>query len=169
MIHLFLGGARSGKSSLAEALCHRWPGQVVYVATARSHPSMAERIELHRRRRPQSWHCVEEPLALARLLAEAGEDQLLLIDCLTLWLTNQMMAGACLDQATEGLIGALSACRAEVVLVSTEVGQGLIPDDPMSRAFVVAAGELHQGIARVADRVSFCQAGHPIPVKGERP
>ncbi|BDY05241.1 bifunctional adenosylcobinamide kinase/adenosylcobinamide-phosphate guanylyltransferase [Ferrimonas sp. YFM] len=165
MIHLYLGGARSGKSSLAEDRAYRWPGQVVYVATARSHPSMAERIELHRKRRPVSWHCIEEPLALAELIAQAQAGQLLLIDCLTLWLTNQMMAEADLNQARDQLVTALASSAAEVVLVSTEVGQGLIPDDPMSQAFVAAAGELHQAIAQEANSVTFCQAGHPIVLK----
>ncbi|WP_028111085.1 bifunctional adenosylcobinamide kinase/adenosylcobinamide-phosphate guanylyltransferase [Ferrimonas futtsuensis] len=168
MIHLYLGGARSGKSTLAEERACLWSGQVIYVATARSHPSMAERIEQHRSRRPSNWQCIEEPLALAELIARADAGQLLLIDCLTLWLTNQMMAGLDLSQARDQLVTALDSTSAEVVLVSTEVGQGLIPDDPMSRDFVAAAGELHQAIARVAQTVTFSQAGHPIVLKETR-
>ncbi|USD39381.1 bifunctional adenosylcobinamide kinase/adenosylcobinamide-phosphate guanylyltransferase [Ferrimonas sp. SCSIO 43195] len=165
MISLYLGGARSGKSGLAEDWCLASDKRVLYVATARSHPSMAERIELHRQRRPAHWRCVEEPLNLVRLLQQANADELLLIDCLTLWLTNQLLAGVDLDNEIDRLGRALSQCSAEVVLVSTEVGQGLIPDDSLSRSFVCASGQMHQAIAAIAQRVQWCQAGIEQPLK----
>ncbi|SDJ77977.1 adenosylcobinamide kinase /adenosylcobinamide-phosphate guanylyltransferase [Ferrimonas sediminum] len=165
MISLYLGGARSGKSGLAEAWCLASSQRVLYVATARSHPSMAERIELHRQRRPDHWRCIEEPLNLVRLLEQADADELLLIDCLTLWLTNQLLAGVDLDREIDRLCRALGQCRAQVVLVSTEVGQGLIPDDSISRRFVSASGQMHQAIAAIARRVQWCQAGIERPLK----
>ncbi|QIZ76267.1 bifunctional adenosylcobinamide kinase/adenosylcobinamide-phosphate guanylyltransferase [Ferrimonas lipolytica] len=170
MISLYLGGARSGKSGLAEdylAELDNGSHDIHYIATARQHPSMAQRIALHQQRRPAHWHCHECPLALIELLQQLDQPQaLIIVDCLTLWLTNLMMASADLAAATEQLTQQLQQSRAEVILVSTEVGQGLIPDDPMSQAFVAASGELHQAIAAVADQVCFCQAGMPLQLKG---
>ncbi|TKB50072.1 bifunctional adenosylcobinamide kinase/adenosylcobinamide-phosphate guanylyltransferase [Ferrimonas aestuarii] len=171
MLSLYLGGARSGKSTLAEeaAFAVEAKGKrILYVATAERHPSMAERIELHQRRRPASWYCIEEPRALAQLLLNEGKpNTLILVDCLTLWLTNQLLAEADMALEQRKLLQVLAQVKsqAEVVLVSTEVGHGLIPDDALTQNYVAAAGELHQGIGEIADALWWCSAGRGIEVK----
>ncbi|WP_028115350.1 bifunctional adenosylcobinamide kinase/adenosylcobinamide-phosphate guanylyltransferase [Ferrimonas senticii] len=168
MLALYLGGARSGKSALAEAAAIEAEQQgmkVVYVATATPSRSMAARIALHQQRRPLTWRCVEEPLALAQLLTEANANAVILVDCLTLWLTNQLLADADLALEQQRLLTALAVTPASVLLVTTEVGHSLIPDDPLSQAFVVAAGELHQAIAALADQVHWCVGGFATELK----
>jgi adenosylcobinamide kinase/adenosylcobinamide-phosphate guanylyltransferase len=166
-ITLVLGGARSGKSARAEALVLGSGLAPVYLATAEPlDAEMGERIRLHRARRGQGWLTVEEPLELqAALQAHATPERAVLVDCLTLWLTNLMLAGR--DVAAEGrrLVATLRALPGPVVLVSNEVGQGIVPLDAMSRAFVDHAGRLHQSIAVVADRVQLMVAGLPLDLK----
>lgn len=159
---MILGGARSGKSARAEALVQGSGLRPVYVATAEPlDPEMALRIEHHRRRRRGAgWRTLEEPLALPELLAaEADPDSVLLVDCLTLWLTNLMVAGREVEAACDALIASLAQTRGPVVLVSNEVGQGVVPADAMSRAFVDHAGRLHQRLAALADWVQLVTAG----------
>jgi adenosylcobinamide kinase/adenosylcobinamide-phosphate guanylyltransferase len=166
-VTLVLGGARSGKSARAEALVQGCGLAPVYVATAQAlDGEMEERIRQHRLRRGAGWLTLEEPLALAETLArEARPDRAVLVDCLTLWLTNLMVAGRDVMTETDRLVAALHAPGGPVVLVSNEVGLGIVPLDAMSRAFVDHAGRLHQKIAAVADWVQFMAAGLPLDLK----
>ncbi|WP_434458035.1 bifunctional adenosylcobinamide kinase/adenosylcobinamide-phosphate guanylyltransferase [Stutzerimonas urumqiensis] len=171
MIDLILGGARSGKSRLAERLARESGLAVTYVATSQPlDTEMARRIEGHRARRPAAWQLVEEPLALAEtLLAHAGGDRCLLVDCLTLWLTNLLLAEepARLSREREALLEALVTVPGRVLLVSNETGLGVVPMGELSRRYVDEAGWLHQAIAERADRVVFTVAGLPMVLKGE--
>jgi adenosylcobinamide kinase/adenosylcobinamide-phosphate guanylyltransferase len=164
---LVLGGARSGKSRFAEHLVLESGLDPVYLATAEPlDQEMAVRIAEHRARRASSWRTVEEPLDLVEALArECGPQRAVLVDCLTLWLTNLMTDRR--DVAAEGarLIDALQGLRGAVVLVSNEVGQGVVPDNPMARAFVDHAGRLHQALAARADAVVLMVAGLPQRLK----
>lgn len=164
---LILGGARSGKSARAEALVEGSGLRPVYIATAQPlDAEMAERIAAHRRRRGPAWRTLEEPLALPELLAaEARPGRAILVDCLTLWLTNLMVAGRPVEAASDALLAGLPAAEGPVVLVSNEVGQGVVPLDAMSRAFVDHAGRLHQRLAAAASWVQLVAAGIPIDLK----
>lgn len=168
---LILGGVRSGKSRLAERLAHDSGCDVVYVATAqaRDDAELHDRIEAHRVRRPAAWHTVEEPLLLAAALhAHDAPGRCLLIDCLTLWLTNLLCVGddATLAREREALIGTLPALRANVVLVANEAGLGVVPLGDLSRRFLDEAGVLHQRLAAQCDRVLLTVAGLPLALKG---
>ncbi len=160
-----LGGARSGKSRHAEALITRLPPPWVYVATAQAFDDeMRARIVEHRGRRAAGWRTIEAPLALADALRDAG-DAPVLVDCLTLWLSNLMLADADLDAAEAALDAALDRL-APTVLVSNEVGLGIVPDNALARRFRDQAGRLHQRLAARADRVVLTVAGLPLFVKG---
>lgn len=160
-----LGGARSGKSRHAEALITRLPPPWVYVATAQAFDDeMRARIVEHRGRRAAGWRTIEAPLALADALRDAG-DVPVLVDCLTLWLSNLMLADADLDAAEAALDAALGRA-APTVLVSNEVGLGIVPDNALARRFRDQAGRLHQRLAARADRVVLTVAGLPLFVKG---
>ncbi len=127
---------------------------------------MAERIAAHRARRGPFWHTVEEPLALAPVIAaEARADRPLLIDCLTLWLSNLLLAGRPVEDEIEALCAALRLAAGPVVLVANEVGLGLVPETPLGRRFRDAAGRLNQEVAKIADRVVFLAAGLPLVLK----
>ncbi|RTR33570.1 bifunctional adenosylcobinamide kinase/adenosylcobinamide-phosphate guanylyltransferase [Shewanella atlantica] len=166
MISLYIGGARSGKSGLAEQEVSDIALPTTYIATATASVSMAERIALHREQRPDDWVTEEIPLELASALTQIDRKQsVIIIDCLTLWLTNQLMAKHCLIDEIERLCDTFTSMQCHLVLVSTEVGQGLIPDDEMSQQFVTASGLMHQKIAAIADRVSFCQSKLAIRLK----
>jgi adenosylcobinamide kinase/adenosylcobinamide-phosphate guanylyltransferase len=161
---LILGGARSGKSARAEALS---PPPRVYIATAEAlDDEMSARIAQHRADRGTDWGLAEAPLELAAAVtAHGAEGTTLLVDCLTLWLSNLM--GAERDPTTEtaALIAALKAAPGRIVLVSNELGLGLVPETPLGRAFRDAQGRLNQQIATAADRVEFVAAGLPITLK----
>lgn len=164
-----LGGARSGKSAHAEALVRAaGPGPWTYIATAQAFDGeMAQRIVRHRADRGEGWHTIEEPQALCQALAEAGRiGAPTLVDCLTLWVTNRLFAEADLDDDAARLVACLAAIRVPVVLVSNEVGLGIVPDNALSRRFRDAAGRLHQKVAAVAGRVDLVVAGLPLTVKG---
>jgi adenosylcobinamide kinase/adenosylcobinamide-phosphate guanylyltransferase len=164
---LVLGGARSGKSRYAERLVEGAARAGTYCATAEAGDrEMAERIAAHRARRGPFWHTVEEPLAVASVIAEevAGE-RLLLVDCLTLWLSNLMLAGRRVDEEAAKLCSALRLAGGPVVLVANEVGLGLVPETPLGRQFRDAAGRLNQQVAALADRVVFVAAGLPLVLK----
>ncbi|KRE88712.1 adenosylcobinamide kinase/adenosylcobinamide phosphate guanyltransferase [Frateuria sp. Soil773] len=167
---LILGGARSGKSALAERLARDGGRDVVYVATAQpGDGEMAARIAHHRARRPAAWACVEEPLALADALrAHARADRCVLVDCLTLWLSNLLGDADPARFAREraALLDALPALPGEVLLVSNEVGLGVVPLGELSRRFVDEAGRLHQSLAAQCERVVFVAAGLPLAMKG---
>lgn len=165
---LVLGGARSGKSRHAEGLVEALPGACrVYVATgAAGDAEMAARIAAHRARRGDAWSTIEAPHDLAGAIArEAAPGVAVLVDCLTLWLSNLLLAGADLDAARSALLDALAGARGPVVCVANEVGLGIVPDNALARAFRDAAGRLNQDVAAAADRVVFVAAGLPLVLK----
>ncbi len=162
---LVLGGARSGKSRHAEALVTACPPPWAYIATAQAFDDeMRERIAQHRARRDEGWRTVEAPLDLPGALGEAGHAPVL-VDCLTLWLTNLMLGEHDLPAAIAAFEQALAVRIAPTVVVSTEVGLGIVPDNALARAFRDQAGLLHQRIAAIADRVCFMMAGLPLVLK----
>jgi len=159
---LVLGGARSGKSLYAETLIGTRPA--LYLATGQAFDGeMRERIERHRLRRGPNWTTRDSPIALAAALREA--DKPVLVDCLTLWLSNLLEAGLDPDAETRALVAALSAVKVPVVFVSNEVGLGIVPDNKLARDFRDYAGRIHQAIAAVASRVVFVAAGLPLMLK----
>jgi adenosylcobinamide kinase / adenosylcobinamide-phosphate guanylyltransferase len=169
-VTLVLGGARSGKSRFAEDLLSDYPGRRVYLATAEAGDAeMAERIRLHRQRRGACWSTIEEPLELTRALEAATADgAAVLVDCLTLWLSNLMAAGREPTVETARLVAVLKGVGGPTVLVSNEVGLGIVPDNPLARQYRDHAGSLHQAVARAADRVYFIAAGLPLLLKNGR-
>jgi adenosylcobinamide kinase/adenosylcobinamide-phosphate guanylyltransferase len=164
---LVLGGARSGKSRYAERLVEHAAGCGTYLATAEAGDAeMAERIAAHRERRGPFWRTVESPLALApAIIAQAAPERPVLVDCLTLWLSNLLLAGRQPDAEAGMLCRALHEADGPVVMVSNEVGMGLVPETPLGRHFRDAAGRLNQEIAALADRVVFIAAGLPLVLK----
>jgi len=164
---LVLGGARSGKSRHAERLALASGCAPVYLATAQAlDDEMAARIEAHRARRGPDWRTVEEPLDLVGTLRRGcARERIVLVDCLTMWLTNLMVAGRDVEAECARLLEALPELTGPVLLVSNEVGQGVVPDNAMARQFVDHAGFLHQGIAEQADAVVFMTAGLPHRLK----
>lgn len=182
MIELVIGGARSGKSVYAEAQAQDSGLRVTYIATAQAQDAeMQRRVAHHRARRPAAWACVEAPLELTtHLRALAAPDACLLVDCLTLWLGNLFFAGraagqaeageaidcALLAGATQTLLDALPQLPGRVILVSNEVGWGIVPMHPVSRLFADEQGRLNQRVAAVCDRVTLVAAGLPLSLKG---
>jgi adenosylcobinamide kinase / adenosylcobinamide-phosphate guanylyltransferase len=166
-ITLVLGGARSGKSRYAERFVEGAASGGTYCATAQAGDAeMAHRIAAHRAQRGPFWHTIEAPLALALVVArEARGERPLLIDCLTLWLSNLLFAGRPVDEETAALCAALRLAAGPVVLVANEVGMGLVPETPLGRRFRDAAGWLNQEIAALADRVVFVAAGLPLALR----
>jgi adenosylcobinamide kinase/adenosylcobinamide-phosphate guanylyltransferase len=164
---LILGGARSGKSGYAERLVLASGLTSVYVATAQPlDAEMAGRIVAHRARRDSRWRTVEEPMDLVGvLLRECRPDHAVLVDCLTLWLTNLMMAERPVQADSARLLELLPALPGTLVLVSNEVGLGVVPTEAMARAFIEHAGWLHQRIAEQADVVVLMAAGLPLHLK----
>ena len=168
-VTLILGGARSGKSAHGEALAERHGGALVYIATAEAgDDEMGLRIEAHRARRGPRWTTVEEPLALGPALVRASTAEgAVLVDCLTLWLANLIEAGNDLRAEADALLTTLSCLPGAVVLVSNEVGLGIVPNNSAARDFRDHAGKLHQRIAATAGRVLFMAAGLPLTLKGK--
>ena len=165
-IILVTGGARSGKSTRAEARARAFPGRPVYVATAEAlDAEMRERIAKHRARRGNEWLECETPLELVTALAETDGQGARLVDCLTLWLSNLMHAERDWEKEARLLAEALGRQNSPVVLVTNEVGLGIVPDNALARRFRDAAGILNQLVARVADEVEFVVAGLPMRVK----
>ena len=166
-VTLVLGGARSGKSSYAERIAVAHPRGCVYLATAEiGDAEMAERVRRHQARREAHWRTVEAPLELApAIMAETEQGAAVLVDCLTLWLSNLMAAGRDPAQETEALIRALGQSGGPVVFVANEVGLGIVPDNALARAFRDHAGRMNQRIAEVANNVFFVAAGLPLRLK----
>ena len=166
---LILGGARSGKSRHAEQLALAHDGPRVYIATATAQDEeMHARIAEHRRRRKEqgNWRNVEEPLHLTRALRRhAAPETFIVVDCLTLWITNMMLNRHDVAAAVTELAEALPALPGAICLVSNEVGLGIVPDNALARAFRDEAGFAHQLLAQVADEVIFMVAGLPMKVK----
>jgi len=178
---LVLGGARSGKSGYADRLAIESGKEVVYIATATAGDAeMATRIAHHRAGRPSEWTTVEEPLALGnQLLRWSSPDRLILVDCLTLWLSNLLFSSgeqypevgeitlpALFHEQQDMLASALTKCASDVVLVSNEVGMGIMPFGAISRCFVDEQGRLNQAMAALCDRAVFVAAGLPLVLKG---
>ncbi|MFD1744147.1 bifunctional adenosylcobinamide kinase/adenosylcobinamide-phosphate guanylyltransferase [Rhizobium helianthi] len=166
-ISFVLGGARSGKSRFAERLATDCGLTRHYIATSQAwDDEMRERITLHRMQRGEHWQTHEVPLRLAEALAKISEPQnVILVDCLTLWVTNLMMADADVDAEAELLIASLRDFQGKVIFVSNEVGLGIVPENRMARQFRDHAGRLHQRLAEVADEVFFIAAGLPLKMK----
>jgi adenosylcobinamide kinase / adenosylcobinamide-phosphate guanylyltransferase len=168
-IDLVIGGARSGKSRHAEQLAQDGRQPVIYIATGEARDAeMRERIVHHRLRRPAGWRTVEEPLALAAALArEAAPHTCLLADCLTLWLSNVMLAKR--EDEIDKLLETLPALPGRVILVSNEVGWGIVPENELARRFRDEQGRLNQRIAALADNVTLVTAGLPLVLKHTPP
>jgi adenosylcobinamide kinase/adenosylcobinamide-phosphate guanylyltransferase len=163
---LVLGGTRSGKSRYAERLIAEYAAPWIYIATAEALDNeMRVRIAAHRARRDTRWRSIEAPHALADAVRDAPAEQPLLIDCLTLWLSNRLLAGADLKQETGTLVDTLAARTAPTIAVSNEVGLGIVPDNALARRFRDAAGAANQMLAARADRVDFIAAGLPLRLK----
>jgi len=165
-IILITGGARSGKSTRAEARAREFPGRPIYIATAEAlDAEMRERIAKHRARRGSDWLERETPLQLVAALDETDGGGARLVDCLTLWLTNLMLADCEWEKEASALVETLARQKSPVVLVTNEVGLGIVPDNALARRFRDAAGILNQMIARAAVEVEFVVAGMPMRVK----
>lgn len=167
---LVIGGARSGKSGLAERLVCATGSARRYIATAEAwDDEMRDRIARHRADRGEGWLTVEAPLDLCAPLAAARGDEVVLIDCATLWLSNHLLRDADLGAESDALLAALATCAAPVVVVSNEVGWGIVPDNALARAFRDAQGRLNQRLATQAGMVLGVMAGLPMVLKGARP
>lgn len=179
---LIIGGARSGKSAYAEQLAHDAGKEVIYIATAQANDAeMQARITHHRARRGQAWHTVEEPLALGVAIARwSAPGRLILIDCLTVWLSNLLFSEArdfpevgtvvppeCFDRERPSFLDAIERAGGELVIVSNEVGMGIVPLGAVSRWFADEAGRLNQAVAARCERVVLVAAGLPLKLKGE--
>jgi adenosylcobinamide kinase/adenosylcobinamide-phosphate guanylyltransferase len=163
---LVLGGARSGKSRYAESLITALPGPWIYIATAQAADAeMAERITAHRRRRASGWRTVEAPHEIATAIAQSPPGLPLLVDCLTLWLSNRMLADVDADSEFAQVEAALDARAGPAVLVSNEVGSGIVPENALARRFRDAQGRLNARVAARAGRVVLLVAGLPLVVK----
>lgn len=174
MIHLVLGGARSGKSSFAESLALATEKKVFYVATATAGDNeMQQRIARHQQSRPQIWQLIEEPLKLSEVFEKIDtEECFFIIECMTLWLSNWLCAddGNGFIKEKEGFLKIIQQAQSEqsnldIVIVSNEVGSGIVPLGELSRQFVDEAGWLNQALARIADRVTLVAAGCPLILK----
>ena len=173
MIELVLGGARSGKSCYAEKQAIESGKKVIYIATAEAGDSeMQTRIERHRQNRPQQWQTIEEPIKLADVIQQkSGSDYCLLVDCLTLWLTNILfdkqgaLQQAVFEQETIALFDTLTGYSGQIILVTNEIGLGVVAMDKMTRRFVDEAGLLHQKIASISNKVVLITAGLPQVLK----
>jgi adenosylcobinamide kinase/adenosylcobinamide-phosphate guanylyltransferase len=166
---LVLGGARSGKSRHAQALVEAVPGaeKLVYIATAQAlDDEMEARIARHREDRGPRWSTLEAPTALAEGIERAGrEADAVLVDCLTLWLSNLMLADVALQPQFDGLCRAIASCPKPLVLVANEVGLGIVPDTPLGRRFRDEAGRLGQQVAATVTHAVFVAAGLPLTLK----
>ena len=173
MIELVLGGTRSGKSSYAEKRATESGKKVIYIATAEAGDSeMHTRIKRHRQNRPQNWETVEEPIKLADVIQQnSGTEFCLLVDCLTLWLTNILfdkqgqIQQTVFENETTDLFDTLSSYSGQLILVSNEIGLGVVAMDKMTRRFVDEAGLLHQKIAAISNKVVLITAGLPQVLK----
>lgn len=165
-----LGGAASGKSAYAETLVERLAPRRLYIASAQAFDAeMTDKIARHRARRGDGWRTVEAPLDVAGALAAAAPEEAVLFDCATLWLTNRLLAEADLESEIAQLVEALAQAPHPRVVVSNEVGQGIVPADALSRRFRAAQGALNQALAAAAEHAVWVVAGLPQPLKGPLP
>tara|TARA_B100000780_G_scaffold37924_1_gene23639 strand:+ start:2570 stop:3103 length:534 start_codon:yes stop_codon:yes gene_type:complete len=166
-LRLVLGGANSGKSLFAESLVRQSGRPQRYIATAQPRDDeMRAKISAHKAQRGTDWVTFEAPLDLVSALTLAKSNEIVLLDCVTLWLSNMMMAELDITQATKCLCIALSEASCPVVVVSNEVGQGIVPNNAMARAFIKYQGDLNQALADMAQEVFFVIAGLPQQLKG---
>ncbi|WP_349973708.1 bifunctional adenosylcobinamide kinase/adenosylcobinamide-phosphate guanylyltransferase [Pseudomonas caspiana] len=170
MQQLILGGARSGKSKLAESLAAGSGLEVIYIATSQPvDGELNQRVAMHRERRPDTWGLIEEPIELARVLRDnASVERCLLVDCLTLWLTNLLMLENTerLVQERQALLDCVAQLPGEIIFVSNETGLGVVPLGELTRRYVDEAGLLHQALAELCQRVVLTVAGLPLTLKG---
>ena len=169
---LVLGGARSGKTSFAERMAMRAGSRPAYLATAEAlDGEMRDRVRTHQEQRSGRFSTIEEPVALSETIIEASrEHDVILVDCLTLWISNLLGAGEDVATAVDELVMTLGEVRsARVILVSNEVGLGIVPDNPLARSFRDLAGSAHQRLAEICEDVYFVIAGLPMVLKGEAP
>lgn len=167
---LVLGGAASGKSFFAEQLVKQTGKNRIYVATSQVFDDeMRQKVEDHKAQRGANWLTIEEPLDMVKALVKATTDDIVLIDCATLWLTNHLLAEHDLVAEQDRFLDAIAACPAEIVIVSNETGLGIVPDNALARRFRNAQGRLNQAIAANADLVVFVAAGLPMVLKGSLP
>jgi adenosylcobinamide kinase/adenosylcobinamide-phosphate guanylyltransferase len=169
-VYFITGGARSGKSAFAEKLADGLAGKRAYIATAQAlDPEMVARIEHHRKRRGTTWDTFEEPLAVPDLLRKLnGRYQTVLLDCLTLWLSNIMAHSEGNGEVagrSEDLVEAIKEFGSACIVVSNEVGLGIVPDNPIARQFRDLAGILNQKMAKIADEAYFMASGIPMRIK----
>ncbi len=171
MKELILGGVRSGKSRLAEGHAQASGLEVFYLATATAGDAeMQQRIAHHQQQRPSTWTLIEEPLHLAAMLQKhAAEDRCLLVDCLTLWLTNLLLSydASMLERERDALLESLVDLPGHIIFVSNETGMGIVPEAKLARRFGDEAGRLHQELAQICDRVILTVAGLPQLLKGK--
>jgi adenosylcobinamide kinase/adenosylcobinamide-phosphate guanylyltransferase len=168
---LVLGGARSGKSRYAQARAEATGLDRCFIATAQAFDEeMHDRIARHQQDRDALWHTVETPMALAQAIhIHAAPGRVLLIDCLTLWTSNLLLADRDIDAATGDLVAAIAAAPGPIILVANEVGLGIVPDNALARRFRDAAGLLNQRVAATVREVQFLAAGLPLTLKGAAP
>ena len=165
-----LGGASSGKSAYAEALAISCGRPRTYIATAQAFDDeMRQKIAVHVAQRGAGWTTVEAPIDPAAVLATQPADRIVLLDCVTLWLTNVILAGDDVDVACDRLLASLAACPCPVIVVSNEVGMGIVPDNALSRRFRAAQGRINRALAAQAGTVVAVMAGLPLALKGELP
>lgn len=167
---LIIGGAASGKSDFAEGLVIASGNSRIYLATAQAHDAeMTAKINRHQKTRGAGWRTIEAPLDLSNALGSASAGDVVLLDCATLWLTNQLMAEADLQIAQSTLLTSLTSCKAPVVVVSNEVGAGIVPENALARKFREAQGRLNQRLAAQSDLAVTVIAGLPMVLKGTLP
>ncbi len=165
-----LGGAASGKSAWAENMLIGSGLDLIYLATGRAGDGeTSAKIALHRARRDKRWETIEEPLDVVSVLGDLAPDRPVLIDCATMWLSNLMMAQSDLQTAQNALVAALAHCRAPWVMVSNEVGHGIVPQNAMAREFREAQGRLNISLATASELAVMITAGLPIVLKGALP
>lgn len=167
---LVLGGASSGKTGFAERLVLEHGQAPVYLASAQVYDDeMRAKVKAHRDSRSERWRTAECPMDVAKVLGTFDEGETVLFDCATLWLSNQMLAENDVEAETAALLAAMGACRANIVVVSNEVGQGIVPEHKLGRRFRDAQGKLNQNIAAQADLAVLVVAGLPMVLKGALP
>lgn len=166
-ITLILGGTRSGKSSFAQKLAEESRKNLLYIATAEAFDQeMTDRIERHQHDRGPDWQTIEESRDIAATIATRSSPQVtILVDCLTIWLSNLMLTDTDIEAASEKLIDALKAAPGPVILVSNEVGSGIVPENPLGRKFRDESGRMNQRVAAISDNVALIVAGLPLCLK----
>jgi adenosylcobinamide kinase/adenosylcobinamide-phosphate guanylyltransferase len=169
-VTFILGGAASGKSVFAEKLTEKHSDSRIYLATSHIFDTETQvKIDTHIARRGTGWTLIEAPLALAPALRGLQSGQICLLDCATMWLANHLLAGSDLAAEQAGLLAAIAACPASLVIVSNEVGQGIVPDNALARRFREAQGRLNIALAAAAETAVLVTAGLPLVLKGRLP